>query len=311
MRVIRGRRSAFTLVELLVVIAIIGVLVALLLPAVQAARDAARRLQCKNHMKQIGLAVHNIHTANNQLPPLTAPNQNAAITVDGPYKGAIGLTVFHWLLPFVEQQANFDNSVKQKGFPSAGPGTAQFEIVNVYLCPSEPNPRGPKGYGRGLHDGWGGPTGWAIGSYAANYYVFGDATIPDTQGTNSFASLRDGTSNTVMFGERYGNCTNAGNISAVYTNLWADSTSYWRPLFCVNNLARTPTAAGYPACAKFQVAPHWMNGCDASRAQSPHTGGMHVAMADGSIQYFNGDINDALWAKLCDPRDGEVISGDW
>ena len=237
------KSRAFTLVELLVVIAIIGILVSLLIPAVQSARQAARTLECKNNLKQLGLAYHGLYAANQVLPPLAAPSQSQKITVQGPYKDRIGFTVFNWLLPFVEQQAIFDLCVKTTerdgGFVAAGPGYAQYEVVPVYLCPSEPNPRGPKGKGRGLVDGMGGPTGWGVSNYAANYYVFGSPNTPDVQGARTFASLRDGSSNLIVFTERYANCTNTSNMSTVYTSLWSDATNYWRPVFCINNLAQT------------------------------------------------------------------------
>jgi len=308
------RRSGFTLVELLVVIAIIGILIGLLLPAVQSVRAAARRLQCSNNMKQLGLAVHNLHTANGLLPPLTAPNQYTAISVSGPYRGRIGFTVFNWMLPHVEQKALYDQCVEESddgGFNTLGTNTAHFQAVPVYLCPSEPNRQGPRGFGRGLHDGIGGPTWWGTSNYAANYFVFGNPPLPDTQGAQTFTTLRDGTSNTTLFAERYANCTNSGSTSSVYTTLWSDSTSYWRPVFCINNLARTPTGAGYPPCAKFQVAPDWFRTCDAGRAQSPHSGGMNVCLVDGSVRFVSGSIADDIWAAVCDPRDGETVGGDW
>src|SRR5262249_8836360 len=102
-------RTGFTLVELLVVIAIIGVLIALLLPAVQQVRTAAARIQCGNNLKQIGIAIHSLHDTNGVLPPLAAPNAVQPITVDDVYKGAVGFTVFHWLLPYIEQ----DNIYKE------------------------------------------------------------------------------------------------------------------------------------------------------------------------------------------------------
>ncbi len=263
-------RKAFTLVELLVVIAIIGILVALLLPAVQSARAAARRLECKNNMKQLGLAVHGLHTNNGVLPPLTAANQYTAISVSGPYKGRKGFTVFNWLLPYIEQQALFDKAVEytdaNNGFSTVGATTPHYQAVSVYLCPSEPNPNGPKGKGRGLHDGIGGPTWWGVTNYAANYYTFGNPSAPDTEGSRTFASFRDGTTNTILFAERYANCTNTGSTSSVYTSLWSDSTNFWRPVFCINALNRDPVAAGYPPCGKFQVTPHWLTECDPSRA---------------------------------------------
>jgi prepilin-type processing-associated H-X9-DG protein len=218
-------------------------------------------------------------------------------------------------LPFVEQQAIFDLCVttteRDGGFVAAGPGYAQYEVVPVYLCPSEPNPRGPKGKGRGLVDGMGGPTGWGVSNYAANYYVFGSPSTPDVQGARTTASLRDGASNLIVFTERYANCTNTSNMSTVYTSLWSDSTNYWRPVFCINNLARNPTAAGYPPCAKFQITPDWFSACDASRAQSPHSGGINACLGDGSVRFISGGIADDVWAQICDPRDGVALPGEW
>ncbi len=312
----------FTLVELLVVITIIGILIALLLPAVQAAREAARRVQCSNNIKQCSLAIHSLHTANGVLPPLAAPDdapssyaQFNAITVKGPFYGRIGYTVFTWLLPFVEQEGLADkcrsHSDANGGFGIESLTTPHSQPISVYLCPSEPNLEGARGHGRGLIDGWGGPTWWAIGNYAANYFVFGNPAKPTVQGSNTFAQLTDGLANLVMFAERYGNCTNNGGVYPVYTSLWCDASFYWRPVFCINNLERKPTAAGYPACAMFQTVPHWATECDASRAQSPHPTGMNVGMADGSIHFFSGATTDAVWAKLCDPRDGAVVGEGW
>src|SRR6476620_7242903 len=122
------KRSAFTLVELLVVIAIIGVLVALLLPAVQAAREAARRMQCSNHLKQIGLALQNYHDHYHSLPP--------AYVAD-----ADGKPMHSWrvlILPYLEQKALYDKYNFNE--PWNGPNNSKLhnEVVRVFCCPSRP-----------------------------------------------------------------------------------------------------------------------------------------------------------------------------
>lgn len=131
----RLRRSAFTLIELLVVIAIIAVLIALLLPAVQAAREAARRIQCVNNMKQLGLAIHNYNSVHSCIPPgrIWAPRPGQAST-DFPkiFQGAQNTTWFCLMLPQVEQgnlANSFNYSLGSEGW--AGPGTAALDRL---LC---------------------------------------------------------------------------------------------------------------------------------------------------------------------------------
>lgn len=118
------RRSAFTLVELLVVIAIIGVLVALLLPAVQAAREAARRSQCVNNLKQLGLATHNYHDVYQAMPPRRGGTTGTFLDINGDNRGNINggrLSAFVVLLPFYEQQAMYDQIKAGGGSPNSAP----------------------------------------------------------------------------------------------------------------------------------------------------------------------------------------------
>ena len=303
----RGR--GFTLVELLVVIAIIGVLVALLLPAVQAARESARRTQCKNYLKQHALAAHTFHDTYRSLPPMAAPSSSTAITVPPRLSGPVGFTLYTWLLPYIEEKPLYDASNGAVSTVVDG-RTVYNTVIKSHLCPSETS--SPTGQGATTN---GSAHLWTVGNYAGNYYVFGfprGATVAICeQSTQRFADIVDGTSNVIMMTERYGTCGNMGvaNGGNTYGNLWSDSNSVWRPVFCINAVGKgatviSPAGSPYPACPKFQTTPHWINSCDTIRPQTPHTGGINAALVDGSVRVVFSSITDPLWAAACDPQDG-------
>ena len=307
-RPVGSARRGFTLVELLVVIAIIGVLVALLLPAVQAARESARRMQCSNQLRQHALSAHNFHDTQLCFPPMVAPSSSTAITVPFKFQNVIGFTVYTWLLPYIEQRPLYDASNMNVN-TTVGGKTVFNHVLKVHLCPSEQSSRGGQGATTN-----GRADLWAIGNYAANAYVFGYM-----RGTNAnarretpqrFGDLVDGTSNVIMMTERFGTCGNGGspNSAQTFGNLWSDSNSVWRPIFCLANQGKDPPAiaggAAYPDCEKFQVMPHWFNTCLSTRAQSPHPAGILVSLADGSVRFISQSIPDKQWAIACDPQDG-------
>src|SRR5262249_3219500 len=174
----RQRRHGFTLIELLVVIAIIGVLIGLLVPAVQKVREAAARTQTLNNLKQLGLASHNCNDTYRRLPPMW-----------GPWNGAAQGTTHFYLLPFVEQ----DNLYRRAGGNS-------FTVLGVAVPPS----LSPSDFA--TSDGKG-PDGSAVGNYAANYRVFGNTATGSWDGMARIpGAFPDGTSNTLLFATKYGAC---------------------------------------------------------------------------------------------------------
>jgi prepilin-type N-terminal cleavage/methylation domain-containing protein len=315
----------FTLVELLVVIAIIGILIALLVPAVQAAREAARRSQCVNNLKQIGVATHNLNDTRKVLPPCAAVAGNLRLGVDGTakdvpeaYKGARGFTPFDWLLPYVEQEGLFDaaHNGTEYSILTLVEGVEVYKHrIPTYRCPSDPSPSLITGLGATTI---GGANVWATGNYAANYLVYGKPNAPDAdkrreEGRASISrTFLDGTSNVIVYAERYGTCGSSGdpNTGDTRCNLWSDSWVTWRPIFCIDNLDKQPTSPGYVPCEAFQVNPHWVKQCLAQRTQAIHPGGILVCLGDGSVRYVRGGVSTQIWQAACDPRDGVALGGN-
>lgn len=129
-------RRAFTLVELLVVIAVVGLLVALLLPAIQAARESARRMACSNNMKQLALATHNYHDVHGVLPPSKFRN----ITRVGTSKSEDGFNILVFLLPFIEQSAVYDKFTFAENWQNGKNKAAYETVIKTFLCPTVPEP---------------------------------------------------------------------------------------------------------------------------------------------------------------------------
>jgi prepilin-type N-terminal cleavage/methylation domain-containing protein len=312
-------RRGFTLIELLVVIAIIAILIGLLVPAVQAAREAARRAQCINNLRQLGLAAHQFHDVYEYLPP--------GIGYYPPACGAFGTYYFH-LLPYLEQDNLHRSSLGTLKFPAPdGPKTVYYpgnntvysRPVSVFLCPSDPS------VGPGGQVTINGVTFGAL-SYAGNAMV----TAPNgPQDKARLEDITDGLSNTILHAEKYARCSNTTMAPAIRDGgtAWAYCASPvfpWLPPpmqlpprsfqfgFAIAALAARGAPDAIGLGSKFQVQPTpFLGNCDPTRASTPHAGGIVVGLADGSVHTLSRGMSPTTWWAAVTPNGGEVLGSDW
>lgn len=293
----------FTLVELLVVIAIIGVMVGLLLPAVQAAREAARRMQCSNNLKQIGLAIHNYESAYKKVPAGRTLLPNPTFPASGNTVNGIMTSI----MPFIEQaniEQTYDYAV---GFDHPKNQPAVNTQVAAYVCPSTPNsPRS----GRLVNIF--GTVQLATGTAAAtDYYavrnlrnaagqaVTGFFGLPDPK----FRDVLDGLSNTFWFFEM---CGRPDHFIAGRMQPAPSPDFYWYGPWAGNNGMALNT---YAADGLSTPGPCTMNCNSEFQPYSFHVGGCHFSFADGSVQYLTQSIDSELFRALGSPRGREVTNG--
>jgi prepilin-type N-terminal cleavage/methylation domain-containing protein/prepilin-type processing-associated H-X9-DG protein len=312
----RLRPKAFTLIELLVVIAIIGILISLLLPAVQSAREAARRVQCVNNLKQLSLAMHNYHDANGCFP-------YALINTNGGR-----FSCMTGILPYIEQGPLFAAYNTSVGSRDVANRTSAATMVSSFLCPSmnlpysKPDP---------FYNDYLAPTSYAFsnGSKYANLYsgrhkygepdgvVIGDATTNsgDTEDPLlkialppiTVGSVRDGSSNTYFIGEQdyalkddfFGSTTTRAGAYRGGQGVWAHG--YPRGL----NFSSWSTFNKHTISS---TADSEENGSYSFRSQ--HPGGVNFAFVDGSVRFLKDSISKNIYRGLSTRSGGEVISAN-
>lgn len=335
----KEKRAGFTLIELLVVIAIISVLISLLLPAVQSAREAARRMSCANNLKQLGLAMHQYENTNGAFPPSVVLSSNNAGSVN--WFG--GWSAQARVLPYLEQGSTYGAVNFDVSYSNPVNTTVSSLTIAAFICPSEVKPE-PALHGSNLI---------GVLNYGVNmgdWYVWGGASGPDSKGlftvnrSRTIATITDGLSNTLMMSEvkaYQAYYRDGGSISGLTpTSLPspnvdpASITSQYFSATAPKTSGHTEWVDGHAHQAGFTTAfppnkkilgssnrnidvdlttTREVNGGPtfaSITSRSYHPGGVQILKADGSVQFISETISGDIWRALGSIRGGELISAD-
>jgi len=266
-------RRGFTLIEVLVVIAIIGILLSLLLPAVQQVRAAARRLQCANHLRQIGLALHNYHDSHNLLPP-------GSIVLGPIFPVQTGWGWGTFVLPQLEQPGLYSGIDFNGGNLVGANVPLSGQTLAVYRCPSDTAPFQISVDIPGL-----GPIPIAHGSYCAS------GTMLSEMSSVRFRDVTDGLSQTLLVGER----RLTSSASGPTTSAWCGTLAHQSDYLLFHSLPHLRVLSGQAVNSD-------------STFNSRHPGGVHFVLGDGSVRLLSESLDANVYYALSTPAGGEVIS---
>lgn len=310
----KSRPRAFTLIELLVVVTIVGVLVALLLPAVQAAREAGRRAQCLNNLKQLGVALHCYHIDNRCFPRAGA---GVASLTNAAVKKKWTLSWGAAILPGLEQQALYDSINQRASYLDSSNLAAGQTVLSVFVCPSSPY----KEYMKPNGDTPSSTTRYARSDYGGNWGERALRAYPSQNCQNNYASdggdryargvllfsgepvvsietITDGTSQTVVAGE---------GPDAMH-GIWIGQKDAWDQSAPLNG--HISSQSSWSSCGPSCQGPYG-DACDYGQEfHSYHPGGVNLLFADGSVHFLNEGLDVKVLAALLSRKGGEVIDGN-